>query len=278
MIERLLLLSRHGKRQRLVKHHDTLHESGGLSAEGGPELTVDGLDRILRTGTALRKRYLEKGACDETCLAISSGDGKLSPHMIRVESTGLARTISTATVLINGLVPDSTRDASPTGGIPLPIPVYSRPSSEDYVLRGYADGKCPALVQQVEDWQRSQEFLEKESASATLRTAVGSYLYANALAGFAGISLVNGAVPLRESWNAYDALATSTSMMTNASLSADAEALAAWTESRKFGLSGGGRICGGALLAKIVSYLMSDSGPGIMYYSAHYPVMLWCAS
>lgn len=282
-LERVLLISRHGERERLVKHSTTLHEHS--TGEGGPALTLDGLDRVHHTGAMLRARYLEPATCGDRCLL--NFDAQQPDHTY-AESSGLARTLGTATVLLQGLVPDFARAASPSG-VPQPLPVYSRHDADDYLLRGYANGKCPALAVGLDAQQ--QEFADKEAATASLRADLGGALSESADA--LGVPLdSSGAVPLRDAFNAYDALATSTPSLVSASRLAEAEALAAWTESRRFGVRGGGVLCGGAMLAEAVSRLTAGLGapsavpstevpganassvPRLSFFSAHYPLML----
>ena len=99
-LQQLILISRHGERERLFKHHN-LSEAGG--PEGGPSLTVAGLEHVSRVGAALRARYLAPETCGDRCLTGELGRGRFAPHELHAESSGLARTLGTAEVLLRSL-------------------------------------------------------------------------------------------------------------------------------------------------------------------------------
>ena len=75
-LQQLILISRHGERERLFKHHN-LSEAGG--PEGGPSLTVAGLEHVSRVGAALRARYLAPETCGDRCLNGELGRGRFAP-------------------------------------------------------------------------------------------------------------------------------------------------------------------------------------------------------
>eukprot|EP00908_Phaeocystis_cordata_P025071 Transcript_7527.p1 GENE.Transcript_7527~~Transcript_7527.p1 ORF type:complete len:494 (+),score=144.62 Transcript_7527:55-1536(+) len=260
-LQQLILISRHGERERLFKHHN-LSEAGG--PEGGPALTVAGLEHVSRVGAALRARYLAPETCGDRCLTGELGRGRFAPHELHAESSGLARTLGTAEVLLRSLVPPAVRGE-------LPIAVYSRPDPDDYLLRGYAGAKCPELAARVGEFHASESFRAKETETAALRAEVGRALPSD----WAGPLVEGGAVRLRDWWNAYDALETAPSPLVPAETLEAAEGLAAWLESRAFGASGGGVLGGGALLAEVLRRAAGGAAPArLHYFSAHYPLML----
>ena len=280
MIDLLILISRHGERERLFKHHTSHNE------RTDPPLTHNGLPTIARVGSDLRRLYLDPTTCGETCLR---GGGALELSQVRAESSGYARTIGTAEVLLSSLMPSSTR-----GTPPLPLPIYSwRGAVDDPLLRGYAN--CPRLASGLEAWRQTISYRTKENATHALRRSLGGALDPSQLTSGSGIELdADGAVPLHEVWNAYDTLATKPFASASVSGSvpqrsdeetamlASAAELSAWLEAHKFGETvGGARACGGALLGEIASRVerASSSSPSeaserLVYYSAHYPTML----
>ena len=286
-LERVVLVSRHGIRERLVKHHTHLGEAGGTRIEGGPALTDDGLLHLSRVGAVLRELYLAPACASVgTCLADPDDDDGLDGHEIRAESSGLARTLGTANVLLQSLAPPPTASLH----VQRPVPVYSQPDSSDYLLRGYAGGKCAAFTAAIRAWQTTAAYRAKEAESVSLRAEVAAVLLAAGRATDLELSVNPGtasrAVPLRDWWNAYDALATADAPLLPAATMRRAEALLAWLEAHKFGQAVGGSLCGGALLAAILDRLTAPlagpgrsdgnagSGPRLVFYSAHYPTLL----
>lgn len=234
-LQHLIIVGRHGERRRLVKHSKTLQEE---SAEtGGPPLTPAGLSNISAVGRALRARYLAVPSCDTTCLLGFSSD------RVRVESSGLARTLGTATVMLDALLPPQL---SPPPR--LPIPIFT--AAGEHVLRGYHD--CPALGRRVDAWlENATVFASKEAASLPLRRAMAAALHAaGEPADGEPMAGADGGVPLKEAWNAYDALATREDAAVGAELLSRAAALAAWLEAHKFGLATGGAL---RLMAELIS-------------------------
>ena len=274
-IEALVLVSRHGERERLFKHH-TSHDERASD----PPLTRNGLATIATMGTHLHSRYLDPSTCGDLCLI------GLNLSQVHAESSGFARTIGTAEVLLSHLVPASMR-----GTPPLPLPVYSSRDGvqDDALLRGYS--RCPRLAAGLDEWRRTPTYAAKENSTLAVRRELGRVLLGRfgASVGEAtgtsdGVELDqgDGSVALRDVWNAYDLLSTAAPPWTadeTAALST-AASLAAWLEAHKFGgtaVAGGARACGGAILGEIVRRLASPSARSaerLVYYSAHYPTML----
>ena len=153
-LQQLVIIQRHGERERLLKHQN-LSETG---TEGGAALTVAGLKHISRVGAALRARFLTPETCGSRCLLGELGLGRWAAHELHAESSGLARTLGTAEVMLRSLVPPAVRGE-------LPIPVYSRPDANDFLLRGYAGGKCPMLTARINEFRASARFGAKEDAT-----------------------------------------------------------------------------------------------------------------
>jgi len=267
-LKKVLIISRHGERERLVKYAHLLGESSD------PPLSLGGLHDMAVLGEAMRSRYFEPDCtAGGTCL----GSQEELMYSVRAESSGLARTLGSAEALMHTLYPDSIREAA--AGLTLPTPVYSRRDGEDTVLRAYT--KCPAHSARIAGWYDSDEFVQKDATSEELRRAVHEALTRLLPAEDLPVSLVDGATPLRDWWNAFDALdvalnANATAAASFGSLLSRAAELAAWTESNKFGSALASNTCGSALLREVSASLASLSGPKLQYYSAHYPTML-CA-
>ncbi|KAL1525988.1 hypothetical protein AB1Y20_020813 [Prymnesium parvum] len=275
-VERVALLSRHGERERLIKHHTTLDEAGADSSRyGGPALLASGLGQLSRVGQALREVYLSPTCAPEACLA---GTGVLERADVHAESSGLVRTLDTAAVLLGRLSP-------PRGGGP-PQTVFSRAEAEDYVLRGYAADKCAALTRSLREWYSSAAFREQEEASAALRREAAAALR-QAETQAAALEEEEGRgdgdeggsgeaeIPLRDWWNAWDALSTSPQPLLPPEAMRRAEALIAWLEAHKFTAAPRSHLCGGALLSALLDHLTAPlDAPRLLYFSAHYPSLL----
>ena len=265
VLQLLILVSRHGERERLSKHHTSLAEASD------PALTQTGLTTIKSVGNLLRARYLDPNTCGSNCLNGTLGNGGFAAHEVRAESSGFARTLGTAEVLLSSLFPVDRR-----GSLSLPLPIFSHTPEADARLRGYY--RCPVLGAALEAWRVTPAYLEKVTETAALRKAL-----AKALPLHEDVKLdADGAVPLHQVWNAFDAITTSASASElEPELLANVAALAAWLEAHKFGRAGGGaHACGGALLGEIVRRISAVSEAQeagqerLVYYSAHYPTML----
>ena len=309
----VVLISRHGERERLVKHHTSLNE------QDDPALRRSGLPTIAAVGHHLRAKYLDEATCGDSCVIEITGNDFV-PHATRAESSGFARTLGTAETLLSSLFPAEAR-----GLPPLPLPIYAHKNSEDALLRGYA--QCPLLASGLEAWRATPAYRAKENSTLALRRALGRALVASGAAADAtrtrtpskpgepvatrrtsralassdddlasehevvhAVELdADHAVPLRDVWNAFDALVTAVGTnVTEASTLAGAASLSAWLEAHKFGRAvGGARACGGALLGEISRRLANpppvNAADGsssdatqqrLVYYSAHYPTML----
>lgn len=225
-LERAILLSRHGQRESLTKHHTTLHESG-LIDEGGPRLTRSGLGQLQRVGKVFHNLYFAPTCQNSSCLA---GHGSLNEEDIHAESTGLARTLSTAAAVLQTL-------ALSEATIALPQPVYSRLESNDFLLRGYAGGKCAALADGIQRLLVSSAFAAMSANSTELREEVGALLLSLNAANRTELVIEpksgRAAVALRDWWNAWDVLANTQPPLLSESSMMSAERLIAWLEGHK---------------------------------------------
>jgi len=270
-LERLVLVSRHGERQRLWK--DQVTQAEDKAGEGGPRLTAKGAKELVDVGGSLRQRYMRPGCSQARCLEGSIGNGTYVPAEVRAESSGLARTLGSAYALHEGLLPQgSVPSGGLAGSVVVPIPVYSRPKSEDFILRGYT--MCSSQERSVENWYSSEQFRNKAEETVELRSRVASAL------GRTNVTEDDGTgAPLPDWWNTYDELviaAQAGSPVVNSSDMEEAEELAAWLEAMKFSKKVAGNRCGGPLLHVIGERLDSSKYPELrlLHYSAHYATML----
>lgn len=262
-LSRAIVTTRHGQRKRLVKHSSVLGEPSD------PPLSLGGLEDATELGKALRARYVWPG-CEPTGTCLGTREEVQGD--VRAESSGLARTLSTAQGLLAALFP-SGADAQ------VPTPIYSRADKQDAMLRSYS--KCPTHSARIARWHESAEFKARENETEPLRARVGGALEA-VLPPKNLPSPAGAPTPLRDWYNAFDVL--DVLLATNASANASAQlrellapsaALAAWVESRKFGLTLARNSCGSALLRAVASAARGDSAR-LQLYVAHYPTMI-CA-
>ncbi|CAE7249371.1 unnamed protein product, partial [Symbiodinium sp. CCMP2592] len=177
---------------------------------------------------------------------------------VRAESSGLARTLGSAYALHEGLLPQgSVPGGGLAGSVVVPIPVYSRPKSEDFILRGYT--MCSSQERSFENWYSSEQFRNKAEETVELRSRVASAL------GRTNVTEDDGTgAPLPDWWNTYDELviaAQAGSPVVNSSDMEEAEELAAWLEAMKFSKKVAGNRCGGPLLHVIGERLDSSKYP-----------------
>jgi len=269
-LERVVLVTRHGERERLWKHPSTLSESvEGESKEGGPSLTDVGVTHLQEVGRQLRERYFHP-ACQATCLEGRIGSAVYLPDEVWVESSGLDRSLGSAFALHHSMW------ASSNGTSGLPVPIHSRREADDQVLRAYT--KCPELGPRLLRWSQGDEFRSREASSLSLRKRVGKYI-ADPRAAYS--MPAGGLVPLLDWWNAYDAMRSLRAIdgYLPASITShdftEAAQLAAWLEAKKFGTEIAGNLCGGPLLKEIARRISAQAAtPRLIHYSAHYPTML----
>lgn len=269
-LERVVLVSRHGERQRLVKDALTQQEEGAV---GGPLLTATGAAAEKALGQLLRQRYTRPGGCTDRCLNGQVGNGVYAQDEVHAESSGLARTLQSAYALHAGLFPQGSVESSGGEAVQVPLPVYSRPTGEDFILRGYT--MCTAQARNLEAWQSSPEFLTKASETKAFRSRMAQLL------GRVNISEDGTAAPLADWWNTYDEIAVAAQAPTGSAVNAsdlqEAETLAAWLEAVKFGPKLAGTKCGGALLHEVGLRLLDEvkyPDLRLTHFSAHYATML----
>ncbi|CAK9026507.1 unnamed protein product [Durusdinium trenchii] len=225
------------------------------------------LERVLVSRHGERERLIKDQLTQEESEVGATGN--YQPGEVHCESSALARTLQSAYALQEGLFPGgSVAEAAPA----VPLPVYSRPTGEDFILRGYT--KCSVQAQKLKDWYSSPEFQAKATDTKAFRSQMAEAL------GRVNVTEDGTAAPLADWWNVYDELAVAAQAPSggpvNGSQLQQAERLAAWLEAKKFSPQIAGTSCGGALLSAIGEQLDLSKDPKLrlVHYSAHYATML----
>ncbi|KAL7476376.1 hypothetical protein ACHAW6_002246 [Cyclotella cf. meneghiniana] len=183
----LHVINRHGARTILSKDADDLAE------EGGETLTPLGYRQLYDLGVWLRQTYGQ-----------SIGLQEYDQAMHRFESSDFDRTISSANALSVGLFPLASRTDLHGGvnglfpdGVSPSIPVYSRQSENDVYIRSFS--QCPTFYDRLQDLYESNQWIELENDEQV------QVLLQKLAPIFAGdIEPLDGAIPLKSLWNAYD--------------------------------------------------------------------------
>ncbi|KAG7343674.1 histidine phosphatase superfamily branch 2 protein [Nitzschia inconspicua] len=282
-LKQIHVINRHGSRTMLPKHPDTLIEKEGAT------LTPLGQSQLFTMGTWLRQEYS------------NSMDLKyFNPALHLLESTNLDRAISSANSLALGLFPEAQRatgilveDANKTLvpalmtsflETPPAIPVYSIDEDNDVFLRSFRN--CPTFQENLRSLYQTDAWKELEDSSEDLLRKLAEIFPENAQ---------EGKVPLKDIWNAYDALNVAVTECTEDEHSCDAlvpdpslatalseqdfakvELVAHQVEHWKYtGTETAGNLLGSNLLWKILERAGNGDKEGIFYlYSAHVPTML----
>lgn len=257
-VELVMAVHRHGARTLLVKNATSL-------AEGGASLTQQGAGQLRSIGQNFRARYLDPATCGGNCIATLPG-GRYDGTRVRVISSGFDRTLASAASFQQGAFP-----AAP----PLPVPVYSTPPPDDWIIRAYEN--CPAFLVRMNAWFKSREFLAYQARVAPLMARLTTITGSN-------VTLVNF-------WNTFDDLNTqrdavllSNKLTLNEALSepiwSQVVETANWLESGRYGRSVAGNIIGGTLLSELLYRMRSrianvqPAAQRFIEYSSHYPTIM----
>ena len=273
VLRQVQVVTRHGARTVLKKNSNTLQEGGGVS------LTPLGERQLYDMGVWLRNRYQDQALLRQ-----------YTPDTVRLESSGLERTLVSANSLAMGLFPTDRRQG--VSALPVPrynnIPVYMTKERNDIVLRPYT--KCPAFFERLSNLYHSDEWKAQQTNSRDLLSKLGQdplfQVYAN----------LEGIVPLEEIWNVYDHIHVSKTecndpvsyaCIEDSSLSAAQfsvteeewsalQSLSHYAENQKYGLNTAGSLIGGNLLLRILQRMRAKPAERLDFhlYSAHYPTIL----
>eukprot|EP00208_Stichococcus_sp_RCC1054_P004776 CAMPEP_0206141512 /NCGR_PEP_ID=MMETSP1473-20131121/13185_1 /ASSEMBLY_ACC=CAM_ASM_001109 /TAXON_ID=1461547 /ORGANISM="Stichococcus sp, Strain RCC1054" /LENGTH=493 /DNA_ID=CAMNT_0053536111 /DNA_START=15 /DNA_END=1496 /DNA_ORIENTATION=+ len=257
-VELVMVVHRHGARTLLVKNATSL-------AEGGAALTAQGAGQLREIGKTFRGRYLDPSTCGDDCLE-DLPKGAYDGTRVRVISSGFDRTLASAASFQQGAFPSTPA---------LPIPVYSTPPPDDWIIRAYEN--CPAYLVKMNDWFKSEEFLAYQAKVAPLMAKLSTITSKN-------VTLINF-------WNTFDELNTQRDAVLLSSRLTLNEALsepvwpqvvetADWLEAGRYGRAVAGNLIGGTLLSEILYRMrsrISNAQPAaqrLVEYSAHYPTIM----
>jgi hypothetical protein len=274
-------------------------DADDLEEEGGEKLTPLGHRQLYDLGAWLRQTYAGQIGLDE-----------YDPALHRLESSDFDRTISSANALSAGLFPIGSRtdlhggvDGLLPADVAPSIPVYSRRSDNDVYIRAFSI--CPTFHDRLQDLYESTWWKELEN-----NDQVQGLLQKLAVIFDGDIESVDGAVPLKSIWNAYDqihvALTECTADTANGNFGDDSAAvmltgpdsfacqslpnpslvtavtsaefsqledLMEETENRKFGVETAGHLVGSNILWRMLDRAANSSGRFFLY-SAHVPTIL----
>eukprot|EP00271_Cylindrocystis_brebissonii_P006047 TRINITY_DN18591_c0_g1_i2.p1 TRINITY_DN18591_c0_g1~~TRINITY_DN18591_c0_g1_i2.p1 ORF type:complete len:463 (+),score=72.24 TRINITY_DN18591_c0_g1_i2:105-1493(+) len=280
----VIFIHRHGARTRLDKDGSTLTESAS-------ELTPEGMDQLYSAGLQARQRYLERPACEATSTCLKGNWSTYTNSLWSSQSSALDRTLQSAQAFLLGLLPPANAtNTLPSllgyaGGIQ-PVPIYSLPLSNDWIIRAFGEQKCPVYLNRLQQFYTNNSYYADESAkySSLLSTLSTAF---------------NTQVLLKDIWNYFDGYTVQANFGANTPAGGPAlpdignETLAElknatdWMEWNRYGnRSQAGSLCAGGLLAQIVAQVeigaaalaaipaSIDPGPRLNHYSAHYGTML----
>ncbi|KAJ8902018.1 hypothetical protein NDN08_004219 [Rhodosorus marinus] len=252
---------RHGVRTHLSKNSDP------LDGEGEARLLVpEGGDEARRLGTFIRNTYL---TTEDDSMKIDQSEPRYtSIRDVKIVSSNLVRTTSTAAGFADGLYPDQA--------VPVTI---SALEEDDFLIRAYT--KCPNFSDRLNDLYASEEFQNKERETRDFRTA-----WAPAF---------SEPTTLENWWNVFDKYNLALNYGSHNGRDVDVpedvsldearnafpemQELAEWVELRRYSPDMVVDDVGGRLLGEIVGDIRraldeNQSPHRITAYSSHYPTIL----
>ncbi|XP_048583432.1 prostatic acid phosphatase isoform X1 [Nematostella vectensis] len=261
LIKQVVVISRHGSRGFLTKHHKTFVEGGDSS------LTVRGMDEMFMAGEYIRRQYNES-----THLNLLTE--KYNASEVYVRSSDFARTLNSASSFLLGLYPPMNQTQSTSYGriysAPYNIqqvPIHTVDVENDQLLRGWMN--CSTFQKKVSAFYNSEQFTSYKSQSANFLKELED------LTGMEDIQLENF-------YNVYDFIHLhrvygDTSLNLTKGQWQRVQSIAAWVESHKFSFDVIGSK-GGGILANEIAENFQETKTGhrkakLLYYSAHYPTI-----
>lgn len=287
-LKQVHVVTRHGARTPLPKNTDTLGELAGST------LTPNGQKQLYEVGSWLRQVYNQNGFLEY-----------YDPSEVRLESSDLDRTLTSANSLSLGLFPYSAQagnhgEALYQSLLPeMPgLPVYSMRSSNDIYFRAYHNN-CPVFQEQLEKmYSESVQWKSLEENNQGLLTKVGSLFPDDQDDGDnneENDTIRDGSVVLKHLWNYYDELKVArTECIPDPTVYActelgpevsqlrdkltddefdELEKLIGSSEGMKFGVGTAGNLLGSQLLWRMLNRITDTQGKFFLY-SAHAPTLL----
>lgn len=288
VLKQVHVVHRHGARTPLPKNPDTLLELAGSS------LTPLGQQQLFEVGGWLRQMYNIDGFLAE-----------YNVSEVRLESSDLDRTLTSASALSMGLFPYKAQAADYGTALyesilpEMPgLPVYSTKQTNDMFFRAYYTGNCPVYEARLADLFESEAWKQVEESNEALLTKLALEFPQDADDGDKDESnnkITDGAVVMKQLWNYYDIINVArTECIPNATVFActsmgpdvynlkdalsddefqELESLAGDTEIMKFSEEIAGNLLGSQLLWKMLNRT-SDNAGKFFEYSAHAPTLL----
>jgi hypothetical protein len=276
-LKQVHVITRHGARTPLGKDADSLSE------EGGSTLTPLGQKQLYDLGAWLRQTYNK----NEFLEYYDSSE-------IRLESSNLDRTLTSANSLSLGLFPLHAQAGLHgtevyTSLLPeMPsLPVYTRKEQNDVFLRTYIN--CPKFVENLRELYVSTQWVTMEQNNQSILRKLATIFPDEVDQIQEG---EDASVALQDIWSLYDKIhvartecetntmayacvslevATLKNAMSDAEFQ-ELETLMAKTEQMKYGISTAGNLLGSNLLWQILSRARDDGK--FFLYSAHAPTVL----
>jgi len=282
ILKQVHVITRHGSRHVLRKDSSDLSETVVSTTDS--MLTAIGQRQLYDLGVWLRETYTK-----------TSTNSSILDHYdretMRLESSALERTVTSANSLALGLFPNKARDANLESLLPVMpanVPVYTHDADNDIYIRAY--DKCPTFHERLQTLYQSDDWQQYSSVHQQFLAQLAQTTY------FQPFSNENGIVPLQEVWNVYDAVQVArTECGEGRESSAACQALAdgielrdlftdeQWiqvldlahlAELKKFGMETAGKVVGINLLKEILARINNGDQTKFSLFSAHYPTIL----
>lgn len=276
-LKQVHVITRHGARTPLAKDADTLLE------EGGSTLTPLGQKQLYDLGAWLRQTYNQNAFLEY-----------YDSSEIRLESSNLDRTLTSANSLSLGLFPLHAQAGLHgtelfTSLLPeMPsLPVYSRQEQNDVFLRTYRN--CPKFIENLRELYESTQWVTMEQNNQSILRKLATIFPDEVDQNQEG---VDASVALQDIWSFYDRIhvartecetntmayacvsledATLKNAMSDAEFQ-ELETLMGQTEQMKYGISTAGNLLGSNLLWQILGRTRDDGK--FFLYSSHGPTVL----
>lgn len=285
VLKQIHVVTRHGARTRLNKDGNTLLETAGST------LTPTGQKQLYDLGVWLRQTYNIDGFLEY-----------YDPAEVRLESSDLDRTLTSANALSRGLFPLNAQAAEHglelfnsllPGGMPS-IPVYSHSAQNDIYQRAY-HRNCPKFHDNMDAMFESSAWRTLEEANWEFLGSIARHFPDEANEDD-GSKFQNGRIKLQHLWNFYDAInvareecigqpfAYSCQVQGVEALElannvddeefSRLETLMGESEKLKFGVETAGNLLGSRLLWKMLDRINDNQDSKFFLYSAHAPTLM----
>jgi hypothetical protein len=288
-LKQVHVVTRHGARTPLPKNAETLTELAGGT------LTPTGQKQLYEVGTWLRQVYNANGFLEY-----------YDPSEVRLESSNLDRTLTSANALSLGLFPYRAQAGNHGETVyqsllpEMPgLPVYGMRESNDIYLRAY-HRNCPAFHERLQRLYESSQWIILEDNNQGLLTKIASLFpddhNNDGDSDESNDPIRDGSMVLKHLWTYYDKIKVARTecladptVFACTSLGPDIYQLAntlndsefdeldklmGTTESLKFGIATAGNLLASQLLWRMVNRITDTPQGKFFLYSAHAPTLL----